>query len=91
MSSKAKERARYLGYRTDPLNRAEYTANDVLDAFIDGYHQAEKDLDLTWKDMSFIRLVFDAIESNINLGILKISPMTKEYYQEALKQYKEIK
>lgn len=42
--NKAEERARYLGYGTDPLNRAEYTANEVRDAFIDGYHEAEKDL-----------------------------------------------
>lgn len=38
--NKAEERAKYLGYGTDPLNRAEYTANEVRDAFIDGYKDA---------------------------------------------------
>lgn len=38
--NKAEERAQYLGYGTDPLNRAEYTANEVRDAFIDGYKDA---------------------------------------------------
>lgn len=42
--SKAEDRARDLGYWKDPLNRAEYTANDNWDAFIEGYKQAEKDV-----------------------------------------------
>lgn len=60
-------------------------------AFIEGYQQAEKDLELTWKDMSFIRLAFDATEANIHLGNIKVNPMTKEYYQEVLKRFKELK
>lgn len=38
--NKAEERAQYLGYGTGPLNRTEYTANEVRDAFIDGYKDA---------------------------------------------------
>lgn len=48
-------------------------------------------MELTWKDLSLIRLAFDATEDNINHGCLKISPMTKEYYQEVLKLFKEMK
>ena len=59
--------------------------------YIKGYEQAEKDLELTWEDMAFIRLAFDAIEANINLGAIKIQPMTKEYYQEVLKRFKDLK
>ena len=59
--------------------------------FIEGYYQAEKDLELTWKDMSFMRLAFDATEANIHLGAIKVNPMTKEYYQEVLKRFKELK
>ena len=55
--------------------------------FVKGYHQAEKDLELTWKDFALIHLAIDAIEANINLGRLKISKMTKEYYQEVLKRF----
>lgn len=89
--SKVEDRATDLGYGTDPLNRAEYTANEVREAFIEGYHQAEKDNELTWKDLALIRLAFDATESNINHGSLKISKMTKEYYQEVLKRFKDLK
>ena len=60
-------------------------------AYGHGYHQAEKDLELTWKDFVLIRLAFDATEANINLGSLKISPMTKEYYEEVLKLFKDSK
>ena len=59
--------------------------------YIKGYHQAEKDLELTWEDLALIRLAFDATEDNINHGCLKISPMTKEYYEEVLKRFKERK
>ena len=63
----------------------------IKESFMFGYHQAEKDLELTWKDLSLIRLAFDATEDNINHGCLKISPMTKEYYEEVLKRFKERK
>ena len=59
--------------------------------FIEGYHEAEQDNELTWEDMAFIRLAFDALEANIHLGAIKIQPMTKEYYQEVLKRFKEMK
>lgn len=58
------------------------------ESFLLGYHQAEKDLELTWKYLALIRLAFDATEDNINHGCLKISPMTKEYYEEVLKRFK---
>ena len=56
-------------------------------AYEKGYHQAEKDFELTWEDMAFIRLAFDALEASINLGAIKIQPMTKGYYQEVLKRF----
>ena len=58
------------------------------------YHNEEpvsEDLELTWEDFALIRLAFDATEANINLGGLKISPMTKEYYEEVLKLFKKEK
>lgn len=63
----------------------------IRDFFIEGYQQAEKDNELTWEDLALIRLAFDATESNINHGSLKISKMTKEYYQEVLKRFKDLK
>ena len=66
---------------------ANYDTIDRRDAFEYGYLKAEKDLELTWEDLALIRLAFDATEANINLGSLKISPMTKEYYEEVLKRF----
>ena len=82
---------KYIGMECDCASEF----NEVQEAkqayFIEGYHQAEKDLELTWKDFVLIRLAFDTTEANINLGSLKISPMTKEYYEEVLKRFKEQK
>jgi len=68
-----------------------YADSHLREGFIEGYHQAEKDLELTWEDFALIRLVFDAIEANIHRGAMKIQPMTKEYYQEVLKRFKDLK
>jgi len=74
-----------MGY--DKINLQQERRN----AYEKGYHQAEKDLELSWEDLALMRLAFDATEDNINHGCLKISPMTKEYYQEVLKRYKDFK
>ena len=68
-----------------------YCRNKSYDDYLNGYKQAEKDLELTWEDMAFIRVAFDALEANIHLGAIKIQPITKEYYQEVLKRFKERK
>ena len=70
---------------------ANYDTINRRDAFEYGYLKAEKDNELTWKDFALIRLAFDAIEANIRLGAIKISPMTKEYYEEVLKRFKDFK
>lgn len=70
---------------------ANYDTITRRDAFEYGYLKAEKDLELTWEDMAFIRVAFDALEANIHLGAIKIQPMTKEYYEEVLKQFKNLK
>lgn len=88
---KAEKRAleKYPDYRG--MDGGYITQRNKRMVYIKGYHQAEKDLELAWEDMSFIRLVFDAIDSSIHIGAIKISPMTKEYYQEVLKRFKEKK
>ena len=100
--SKAKELARkyvlpmldnhYAKYgENKQMQLSRFDGLDIVSSYEEGYHQAEKDLELTWEDFVLIRLAFDATEANINLGGLKISPMTKEYYEEVLKRFKEIK
>lgn len=54
--------------------------------FLKGYHQAEKDLELTWEDLATIeKLGVDFIKQNH-------TPMSdEEYFKEVLKRFKEIK
>ena len=55
--------------------------------FIEGYHQAEKDLELTWEDIEKI----DAISIRLD-GTEESKEMSgKEFYQEVLKRFKEYK
>lgn len=89
--NKIEERALRLGYGTDPLNRDEYTANDVWDAFIEGYHEAEKDLELTWEDMRELYIIFTKVDAEIEFCKTDIKAETIGYYQEALKRFKSIK
>lgn len=75
----------------EKLSQNRYPTMAEKYAFIDGYEQSQKDLELTWNDLALIRLAFDATEDNINHGCLNISKMTKEYYQEVSKRYKDFK
>ena len=50
--TKAEKAATELGYHGDSYNRAEFTSNDVREAAIEGYSQAEKDLELNFRTRS---------------------------------------
>jgi hypothetical protein len=82
-----KQYEKYGEYRQMVLSR--FDGYDMMSAYEEGYHKAEKDLELTWKDFALIRLAFDVTEANIHLGAIKVNPMTKEYYQEVLKRFYE--
>ena len=92
---KAEDKAMQRALKAYPIKIAKRDGYDEnlreRKGFVKGYHQAEKDNELTWKDLALIRLAFDATESNINHGSLNISKMTKEYYQEVLKRFKDLK
>ena len=49
--------------------------------FIKGYHQAEKDLELTWEDMKLIWNITDELDNMPE----------EEFYKEVLKRFKERK
>ena len=59
-----------------------YADSHLREGFIDGYHQAEKDLELTWEDIKVIEKL---------LGFDNIIESPKEFYQEVLKRLKERK
>ena len=58
----------------------------MRDLYIEGYHQAEKDLELSWEDLATIgKLGDDFIKHNH-------TPMSDEkFYKEVLKRFKDFK
>ena len=91
--SRAEDRARDSGYGTDPFNRAEYTANEVRGAFIEGYQQAEEDLELTWEDMPEIFRISEQLKTS---WWFRDNEQTKQigtqvFWEEVLKRFKDFK
>ena len=84
--SKAEDRA-LKAYPKKMAEREGYDENlRERKGFIKGYHQAEKDLKLTWEDLATIeKLGDDFIKQNH-------TPMSdEEFYKEVLKRFKERK
>jgi len=61
------------------------------EGFIVGYHQAEKDNELTWEDMRELYIIFAEVDTEIELCKADITAETIGYYQEVLKRFKERK
>lgn len=59
-----------------------YEPDDVIWAYKEGYRQAEKDLELSWEDIKVIERL---------LGFDNIIESPKEFYQEVLKRFKDLK
>ena len=71
----------------------EYDSNesDRL-TFIEGYHQAEKDLELGWEDIRTILNIENDILSECNSQkelVIETYPKGEDYYGEILKRFKE--
>ena len=76
--SKAEERAcQYTGY----------CRNQSYSDFLEGYNQAEKDLELSWKDIEKI----DDITLRLDASAESRGMSNQEFYQEVLKRFKERK
>jgi len=61
-------------------------------SFIEGYHQAEKDLELTWKDIKIILDIENDILRECNSHkelVIETYPKGEDYYGEILKRFKE--
>jgi len=86
--SKAVEKA-YKAYPLTEDNRLNHERNAKRLGFQQGYEQAEKDLELTWEDISTIRqIMFDYNRTIRNEMPL---PSNENYCKEVLKRFKEIK
>jgi len=58
-------------------------------SFVKGYHQAEKDLELTWEDIEKIDNITIRLDASLELRGMSMS--NQEFYQEVLKRFKEMK
>lgn len=68
-----------------------YEPDDVIWAYKEGYHQAEKDLGLSWEDMM---LIHRCIKDAMNFKLYKMMEGVegqKEVYEEVLKRFKNLK
>jgi len=81
------------------MNKAEerawnYCMENKLDpysmghAYADGYHQAEKDLELTWEDIKKIVDLYDDVYCDFSIDGKGGKTNTEEHYQEVLKRFK---
>jgi hypothetical protein len=77
--SKAEERAcQYTGY----------CKTQSYSDFLNGYHQAEKDNELTWEDMRELYIIFAEVDTEIELCKTDVQAGTLGYYKEVLKRFK---
>lgn len=65
--------------------------NQIYDAIKYGYHQAEKDLELTWEDIADILDVTDIIANDDSMEERLKTVSEEEYCQEVLKRFKDFK
>ena len=66
-----------------------YCRNQSYDDYLNGYHQAEKDNELTWEDMRELYIMFAEVDVEIELcKTTDIQAETIDYYQEVLKRFK---
>jgi len=60
--------------------------NQIYDAVKHGYHQAEKDLELTWKDIKMIYRLVGVVADNLGFKAINTN-----IYEEALKRFRDFK
>lgn len=71
---------------SDSCRRYDSNESDRL-TFLEGYHQAEKDNELTWDDIHAIAIIEDKLIHELCLNDQTL-PTTQEFYEEVLKRFK---
>ena len=90
--SKAEEKSKqYRDFREQCGIKDPVTLNEIEEACYEGYHQAEKDLELTWKDIAGILDVTDIIANDDSMEERLKTMSEEDYCQEVLKRFKERK
>ena len=80
--------------RAEDLSQNRYPTMAERYAFIDGYEQAEKDLELGSEDIRTILNIENDILSECNSHkelVIETYPKGEDYYGEILKRFKEMK
>ena len=79
-------------YGNAMLSVVQFDGYDIKNAYIEGHHQAEKDLELTWEDMRELYIIFAEVDTEIELCKANdIKAETIGYYQEVLKRFKDFR
>lgn len=77
-------------YGSAMLSVVQFDGRDIKNAYIDGYRQAEKDFELTWEDISALRVILDDVEQEFKKGLHEDKDYIG-YCKEILKRFKERK
>ena len=81
--SKAEE----FAYSKYPKDKKGVLYDLARNSIIQGYHQAEKDNELTWEDLKALDYLLDDVYAEYDVKMFD----KKEYYQEVLKRFKNYK
>ena len=68
--------------------------NQIYDAVKHGYHQAEKDKELTWKDLKLLQDLSHEVFAEVvkwSVDFYQIYPTEQSYLEEILKRFKNLK
>lgn len=90
--SKAEERAlEAFPSKIEGDSRGSYDLNELnRQKFLLGYHQAEKDLELTIEDIEKVHTFLYAVKNN-KQGAFTFTRLSDEKYQEVLKRFQDYK
>lgn len=68
--------------------------NGFVEWFVEGYHQAEEDLELTWEDVKLLQDISGEVFAEVARGSVdyyQIYPTQQSFLEEVLKRFKELK
>ena len=92
--SEVEDRARQKALEKFPILFGERIGYDKTNlqqerrnAYEKGYHQAEKDIELTWEDMRKLHIIFTEVDVEVELGKIDIKTETLGYYEEVLNRF----
>ncbi len=93
--SKAEERALEAYPNTSHYWNSEPDRNaSAREYYKQGYHQAEKDLELTWEDVKLLQDISHEVFAEVaqgNVDYYHIYPTQQSFLEEVLRQFKEKK